>query len=722
MRYCSQTPRMKTKLKRIPLVIAIASIGVMMMQYSSSPPIDRTNRIGSNCTGCHSGTLNSGSGSISLSGFSSYYPGSSYTLNLSVSGGTIHGFQVTSVRSGATNTGAGSFSGSGYNTSTVGGRSYARHSSTSTSGNWNITWSAPSSGVGSVVFYAAGVAANNNGGTSGDQVYATTYTVTQLPLINYSFGKTDPSCAGASDASAFVTGISGGSGGPYTITWPTGTSTSGDTAVSLSSGNYSVTVTDASGNEEVKSVTINQATGPSIANSVRGAACGTNHGQVSLTVTGAVTPLTYVWRNYPSVSSNVLDSVPAGNYFVEVTDANGCTDSATINVPQTGTLLQAFTSDGPEYCAASNGFINLDSLSGNFGPVDLLWSNGDTTNTISQLSASNSYSLTITDSAGCSESFTYQVQSISNTINASVSTNPDFCAGGVGSAQISNLSGGLGSYTYLWSTGDTTMMLDSLFAGAISVTVTDSVMCSATFTDSVSSSGTPVLAMNSFSLDCYGDQNGVLNVNAINGIEPYSYQWSASALDTNEINGLSAGSYKVTVTDSAGCFDTISSLVSQPDSLQLDSFTTVDSRPDLCEGKVMVSVSGGTSGYTYLWNDSNATTTDSLVNVCPGTYVLDLTDANACLKQYSFEIESLPIPSSARILDKSSFQFVRTNQELMMKTKNSEEFSYELYNLAGQLLVRGRSKQGTSRFDLQSIQPVLIRVENEEGVLLKKVF
>lgn len=693
-----------------------------MIQSSSNPPIDRTNRTGSNCTGCHSGTLNSGSGSISLSGFTDYYPGSSYTLNLSVSGGTIHGFQVTSVRSTATNTGAGSFSGSGYNTSTVGGRSYARHSSTSTTGSWNISWNAPSSGVGSIVFYAAGVAANNNGGTSGDQVYATTFTVTQLPLINYSFGKTNPSCAGASDARAYVTGITGGSGGPYTITWPGGTSTSGDTAISLSSGNYSVTVTDASGNEEVKSVSINQATGPVISDTVRGAICGTNTGRITLSVAGAVTPITYVWRNYPSVTSNVLDSVPAGNYFVEITDANGCIDSATINVPQTGTLLQAFTTDGPEYCSASNGYINLDSVSGNFGPIDILWSNGDTSNLISQLSASNAYQLTITDTAGCSENFTYQLQSAGNTISANLSTSPDFCAAGIGSAQISNPTGGLGSYTYQWANGDTTMMSDSLFAGPVSITITDSVSCSVVLVDSVNSTGTPQLSMASFDLDCYADQNGVLTVNASSGIEPYSYNWSVPAQNTNQLSGLSVGSYKVTVTDSAGCFDTISAVVTQPDSINLDSSTIVDTRPDLCVGKIKVSISGGTPGYSYLWSDSNSTTNDSLINICPGIYTLEVRDANSCLKEYSFEVDSLGIPSAARYIDFSEFEILRHNNDVSMKSNSMMEFDYEVYNLAGQLLLKGDTKQGSAKFDLREIEPILIKIQAQDKLLVKKVF
>lgn len=585
-----------------------------------------------------------------------------------------------------------------------------------------MTWNAPNSGVGSITFYVAGNAANGNFNTSGDNIYATTYTVTQLPLITYTVSKTDPSCLGASDAKAYITGISGGAGGSYTITWPSSFSTSNDTAVSLSSGNYSVTVTDNAGNEEVKSFTINPGAGPSIASTVRSSVCGISTGQIQANVTGGTGSLSYTWASYPSITGNVLDSIPSGSYRLQVVDANGCIDSATISVPQSGALLQAHTSSGDDYCYASNGYIQLDSVSGNIGSIQKLWSTGDTGFVISGLSSSNAYALTVVDTAGCSETFNFQPNANSNVITASTSTTADFCANGIGSATVFNPGGGIGSYSFAWSNGESSAMIDSLFAGILSVTVTDSVSCSAVFTDTIESTGTPIVAMADTNVDCYGDATASLMVSASNGTAPYSYAWSSSTLDTNMLTGLMAGSYTVTVTDSAGCFDTVTAVISQPDSLNLDSSMIVDSRPDLCVGKLKVYISGGTPGYTYLWNDTAASTNDSATSLCPGTYEVVVTDLNSCMKTYSLEVESLPIPSSARLLDHSEWKINRLNRRVNIVAPQLSDFDVAVYNLNGQLLHQASGIQKDLSFELNNPSPVLIRVSSGDEAFVKKLF
>ena len=696
----------------------------MMLQFSANPPIDRTNRTGSNCTGCHSGTLNSGSGSISMSGFTSYYPGGSYTLTLDVSGTTKHGFQVTSARASSNTTAAGSFtSGTGYGVATQGSFSYARHSSTSSLGSWSISWTAPSTALGSVTFYGAGVAANNNFGTTGDQVYAGTYTVTQLPLISYTVNKTDPSCIGVSDAEAYITSTAGGAGGPYTITWPTGTTTSGDTAISLGSGNYNVTVTDGSGNEEVKSFTINQGSGPSIAATAASSLCGLSTGSVTANVTGGASPYTYQWQNFLGVTGALLDSVPQGSYKLVVIDSNGCQDSTTSVVGVSGTALQAFVSQGEDFCNASNGYLSLDSVAGANGSYSFIWSTGDTTTAISGISSSQTIQLSILDSTQCNESFQFQVNAISYQLSALVTTNPDFCGSGVGGASAGNVGGGSGSYTYQWSNGDLGATADSLIAGLVSVTITDSVQCSSVFTENVASSGTPILSPNGTdSLTCYADMDGFATVSASNGIAPYSFSWSNGVNDTNAIKGLMAGTYKVTVTDSAGCFDTTSITILQPDSIQLDSSTIIDTRPDLCVGKIFSHVSGGTPGLSYLWNDTTASTNDSLVQVCPGIYELTVTDLNGCQNSFNFELASLPIPSSARELNSSNWNIVKIGGEVLVTPELSVEYNMSVYSINGQLLKRLSGVEGEQKIDIDTKAPVIIHIQTESKDLIEKLF
>ena len=103
---------MTSSIKRFSLLFSLFVIAFYSLRFSSNPPIDRTNRAGSNCTGCHAGSLNPSGGSVNLSGLNQYYPGRTYNLSLNQTGGSTYGFEMTSVRNSNTNTGAGSFSSS----------------------------------------------------------------------------------------------------------------------------------------------------------------------------------------------------------------------------------------------------------------------------------------------------------------------------------------------------------------------------------------------------------------------------------------------------------------------------------------------------------------------------------------------------------------------------------------------------------------------------------
>ncbi|MEY3047975.1 MAG: hypothetical protein RL365_13 [Bacteroidota bacterium] len=141
----------------------------------------------SNCTQCHSGSVQNGetenlltilNGSTPVS---MYIPGQQYTVNLSMSSNpTKRGFQATALTT--TNTMAGGFTGQAGNTSINGGaKKYANHTSSSnTSSNapsWTWTWTAPAVGSGPVTFYVATNKTNNNGNNNGDMIYLSQHVI-----------------------------------------------------------------------------------------------------------------------------------------------------------------------------------------------------------------------------------------------------------------------------------------------------------------------------------------------------------------------------------------------------------------------------------------------------------------------------------------------------------------------------------------------------------------
>lgn len=142
---------------------------------------------GATCTGCHSGTVNSGSAQINIITTtipsSGYVPGQTYQISTTIMDMTspAFGFEVTA--EDASNNTAGTFAAntSGASVKTILSNTSATHngkaSNTGSGQFWVYDWTAPSAGTGDVTFYTAVNAVNNNGTTSGDLVYTTSVTV-----------------------------------------------------------------------------------------------------------------------------------------------------------------------------------------------------------------------------------------------------------------------------------------------------------------------------------------------------------------------------------------------------------------------------------------------------------------------------------------------------------------------------------------------------------------
>ncbi len=138
------------------------------------------------------------------------------------------------------------------------------------------------------------------------------------------------------------------------------------------------------------------------------------------------------------------------------------------------------------------------------------------------------------------------------------------------------------------------------------------------------------------SLDCFGDTDGELNVDVtLNGTATSStYEWDdVSSSTTQNLTGLGAGTYMITVTDNNGCTATVSGTVTQPDALA-GAATATDV---LCngdtDGEVTLTVTGGTTNYSFEWDDTSTSTTQDLSGLGAGTYTVDITDANGCTAQ-----------------------------------------------------------------------------------------
>ncbi len=266
----------------------------------------------------------------------------------------------------------------------------------------------------------------------------------------------------------------------YSNHWSTGETTS--FIVGKSGGNYSDTITDASGCKAVSTFTITAPTsGLSVLiDSTQTVKCnGQSNGSVFISTNGGTAPFHYHWSN--GSASATLTNVPIGSYTVIVTDTNGCTASASDSVSQPGILTITIDSVINAKCHnASDGSIYVHVTGGTL-IYNYAWTGGANTYDLF-LKPAGTYTLTITDANNCSTSATDSISAPSALSISSTITNQ--IGGTLGSISAAG-SGGVGPYKFRWSNGDSTATVSNLSAGIYTVTMTDLNGCTSTQRDTV---------------------------------------------------------------------------------------------------------------------------------------------------------------------------------------------------------------------------------------------
>lgn len=435
---------------------------------------------------------------------------------------------------------------------------------------------------------------------------------------------TDVLCNGDSNGIIKVT-ASGGTP-PYGFQWSTGqldVFTFTSTADSLSAGTYTVTVSDANGCMTVAVDTVNEPAILVASAILTNITCnGAEDGTASVSGIGGTLPYTFLWSNGDTSSS--IDSLEAGQYCVTVTDANGCSDSACITISEPAALSVNLSANN----ASCNSFCDGDAsaaISGGITPYSTTWSNGDNSISPDSLCA-GTYSITVTDSNGCTVTESITITEPSAIVSDSISTVSPACGDSTGTASVF-VSGGFSPYAYQWLNGDATAIADSLKAGTYSVTVTDSTLCSAIFSANVSNLGAQTVTVSVNDVSCGGNCDGSATASVAGGSSPYSFLWN-TADTTDTIDSLCPGAYSVTVTDSTGCIVLVSDTVNAGNILA----GTMSPVHILCNGdstgSITVNVSGGTTPYTYLWSDGQ--TGSTATGLFAGIYCVTVNDAGGC--------------------------------------------------------------------------------------------
>jgi gliding motility-associated-like protein len=360
-------------------------------------------------------------------------------------------------------------------------------------------------------------------------------------------------------------------------------------------------------------------------------------GAIDLTVSGGVPPYNFAWSNGSTFED--IYGLHAGTYSVTVNDANGCIQNLTQSVTQPTLLATSIAVTNVSCAGALNGAIDL-SVSGGTPGYNYLWSNGVTTQDLTGL-AGGTYTVVVTDSKGCNAVNTATVNEGLPLSVTAVVTNI-LCNGNATGVINITVNGGTAPYSYIWSNNSTNEDQSGLAAGNYIVTVTDFNGCSATASYTITQPAALTVVQAGYAdVSCFGGNNGSIDINVYGGTPLYTYLWS-NASTSEDLNGLSIGTYSVTVADFNGCSATASYSINQPTALSLSLTTTNVTCPGAANGSIDLTVAGGVSPYTYLWN--NGTTTQDLTNITGGNYTVIVTDANSCTAAASIVVnEGAPL-------------------------------------------------------------------------------
>lgn len=443
-------------------------------------------------------------------------------------------------------------------------------------------------------------------------------TISSPTQVTFTPNITQPSCD-MCNGSATVTPTGGTP--TYSLVWSN--NQTGNSITNLCAGVYMVKITDGNGCISNTNVVINSSSGiTSHSVTQTNISCaGVCDGSATVTAVGGALPITYNWVHNNS-SSPTQSGLCAGTYYCNMTDANGCSRTASVVITPASTLF--FISQVTQSsCTSNTGSVSVNVLGGT-GTYTYSWSHGPSTPNVTNL-APGSYTLTVTDGAGCSKTQVFSIGSVNGP--AITFTKRDISCGATCNGNIAiSITGGTPAYSILWSNSATTPTISNLCAGAYSVEVTDMAGCKAVQNFSLSAVS-PIIfsAPDSDSPKCHDDCNGSLTAIPIGGTLPYVFTWTPGPVNGATTNSLCAGNYTINVTDQNGCSATKSYSLANPPALVLTGTVTQASCNNSADGAIDVTVTGGTPAYTYSWTTGGQTTQD-LNNVLAGSYTLTVTD------------------------------------------------------------------------------------------------
>ncbi|MDQ3193328.1 MAG: hypothetical protein M3Q58_17225, partial [Bacteroidota bacterium] len=459
-------------------------------------------------------------------------------------------------------------------------------------------------------------------------------------LATQNFNITEPSEITSTSTSTLATcGICDGSAsvspsggvGSFSYAWDDALQQTTATANNLCAGLYNVTITDGSGCSIVLPVAVSNAGGPVTSHVFTNASCkDACDGTATVTASGPHVPFSYMWTPLPNNTSS-SSILCADTYYVQVTDTLGCITFETIVIDEPDLIEANPTFTNVSCQGACDGTITLNTTGGD-GNYNYIWSSGLPNSPTQTGLCTGTYTVQIEDGNLCvgNESITIQVP---NPLQVNGSNTNVTCFGYNNGTGTVNISGGTAPYTVTWSSGPVittsgTSTISGLTPGNYSAQIVDANGCIGSHSFSVSEPLEIIVNSTITQISCNGACNGSIALNITGGTGSYTINWS-NGTSGSSINNLCPGVYTATVTDANGCSKVNSFTISQANLLTASAGGSNISCFGACDGTGLITPTGGTAPYFYLWSPGGYTSANP-TGLCSGNYTITVTDANGC--------------------------------------------------------------------------------------------
>lgn len=415
----------------------------------------------------------------------------------------------------------------------------------------------------------------------------------------------------------------------------------------LSAGNYNIILTDSVGCITSSTITLNEPDSIIIQQAVTAATCNQQNGSFQIVVNGGTGTLQLSLDSLNFSPNTIFNNLIAGIYQLHVTDANQCYATKLIAVPNLAAPILTNFSKGDVTCFGdSTGFISL-TASGGTGLLSYSIDNGVTYQALPNFTnlPTGFYHIKISDQNLCTADTIIQLTSpddIAATFNI---TNAN-CQQANGSISI-NAQGGNGTLLFSLNGGPLSQQtyFGSLPAGTHQLQVRDAMMCSKNIFAQINTiSGPTIDSVITQNLNCFGINSGTISILASGGTGVLGYSINNQPFISNaNFNQLAAGTYHVTVTDSAGCLVSGFVQLTTPSTIQVN--TTV-SNPACGQnnGSITVQLAGGTGTLLTSLNGSSYSNLTNYSNLYAGSYTLKIKDANNCEVQRTIPLSNILAP------------------------------------------------------------------------------